>query len=1357
MVIGSKSNTCLKGNFFPLLLHVVIGTFFFSIYQVKSQTQIKFRQLSTKDGLSQNSAISVVQDSVGFLWVATQDGLNKYDGNEFSTYPFNFTDITKPDYSNLGKVYVDRKGEVWIIPTNKVPYRYNPSKNTFEPVAGVKDASTILMGPDNNIYIGTNFNGLYIRRGDEENFRQFTPNLLEGKPIFNMVINKQGWLLLATEGAILVFDPETNEIKSPPCFNADGEPIVENFSDIVVDKRGGEWLATFGGGLYYREHSEGSLQRVSSLPFEGDMQPDLNILDLHIDSKGRLWVGTYGNGLYLINLDQYSISHFKAEKHNPTAIHYNDILSIHEDYTGTLWFGTDGAGLSYYDEYLEKFNSFTDVQMPEDIHIDVVRAITVDKAKRIWIGTSGKGLTRYDPQNEDWKTFKTKQGDNYTIASDRIMSLLSDDEDDLWIGTQGEGLDIIKKNGQLIHWSTRSYNYFEGNTIWCIFQDSDKDVWLGTRENGLVKFDKRKGQLQKYEVRQRQSDGIPNNNVRVIVEDDQGNLWIGTELDGIAQFDKNKGVFKSYQHLNKSESPARNHIKSLYYSPKGILWIGTNGAGLTAFEIRSKVFHEYGVKDGLANNVIYAVLPDDRGNLWLSSNKGISKFTPGASLEDSPKVVNYTNYEGLGLEFNTGASFKDGDGNLYFGGLDGFYWFRPSDIRLNTILPKTTIIGMEIFNKPHPLQKGVALESDQNTILFTFSSMQYSLPEKNRYQYRLLNFDNEWVTPGSNNFARYSNLPPGNYEFQVISSNYDGVWNHNPVVYTFSIKSPWYFSLSAKVVYLCLLFLMLYGIYAYLQWRWKMRLDLQLQIKEAERFKKLNDFKSQLYTNISHEFRTPLTLISGPIDLKLTQGGLSDTDYAIFSMIKKNTGRLIHLVDQLLDLAKLEKGRLKLSVSKGDLGLFLKILASSFEQRLVIKKMEYRVEVQEIGNVWYDWDALEKIVTNLLSNAFKYGKEGGICHLKAQRIEGKVHISVKNSVKDNFDLEEGKIFSRFYQQDVNAEGAGIGLPLVKELVLLHNGNISVRMETDNIINFSLTLPINMADFPKDTLVESADLGGGKILEDNNSGRDFGLEYHRKNVVNNRGEPPIILVVDNHLEVRQFLELAWKDKFQLHQAENGKQGLEKALKIIPDLVITDIRMPVLNGIELCNTLKADERTSHIPIIFLTAGKGEELELQGLKSGADDFIAKPFKLSILQVRVENLLETRRLLRNRYSHEIILKAKDIAFTRADEVFLNRIQKVLDVHLANPQFNASFFCKVLGLSRMQLHRKLIAYTGLSTTAFIRSQRLKQSLKILKNSDATVNEVAYAVGFNTPSYFIKCFKEAFKKSPMEYIQEYRN
>ncbi len=1306
----------IKGYCFLLTLFCGLGLY--------AQKQFSFRQLTVKEGLSQNSVVSIAQDSLGFLWLATQDGLNRYDGRSFKQYPFQFTDVTRPTFSRLGKVYVDREGNVFIIPSDHKIYKYDAHQDRFLRTSDVTDATVIWQDVGKNYWVGT-------AKGE---IHRLDRNLSPLPSDYNFVLKGQvkkieekkgDGLFILSEKSLVLSTQKNGVFKEIPLETLLGEPVTSNLSAFSLDSLGILWLGYYGYGLYYYDEVTKSLRRLDISEFEGYLPQDLMVLELFFDSNNRMWLTTYGDGLYLVDFEGKKINHFSEQKQDPRALHYNDILCAFEDNSGTIWFGTDGAGASFYDSDLEKFNSFTNYQTPSNINIDVVRAITMDNNSTVWIGTSGKGLTNYEPATNSWTTYTTL---NSNISSNRIMSLYNASNGALWIGTQGGGLSILESD-MFKNYNVSSTPSLNAQTIWDVEEGFDNTIWLATRDNGLIHFDKREGVIKQYQDFGVSDSMVTRKNITVIEKGSQNQLWLGTQDEGLIKLDTRTGTATILTTENSGLT--KNAIKSLFLDKNEVLWIGTSGGGLDTYDIPKDIFYNFDMEDGLPNNVIYGILPDEKDHLWLSSNRGITKFSLNGGLSSQLEITNYDNYDGLATEFNTGAYYKHHDGQLYFGGLEGFYWFDPQSISESQYLPKTAVTDFKVLNKTRPIRSGISLGYNENTVDFTFSSLQFSEPGKNQYKYRLVPFEEEWVISGNKNYVRYTQLPPGDYEFQVVSSNYDGKWNNEPENFSFSIAAPWYFNTWSKGLYILLLVLSAILVYRYLKWRWKMKLDLQLKEEEALRFKELNDYKSKIYTDIAHEFRTPLTLISGPIESKLSEPDISEEEVDKFVRIERNASRLTNLVDQLLQLARLEEGRFQLNNQWGNLGLFLKSSAAAFEYEAEQKGISYTYEIQNIDLAHYDEDALDKIVVNLISNALKHGKRNGKCKVVAKHNEDHLWITVQNET--NTVLEDvQKLFERFYQNDKAKKGAGIGLSLVQELVKLQGGEIRVE-QTEGVIQFIVKLPMTLGELEEP--------------EPSSSNRTSNEK------VEGAVEPPILLVVEDNTDVLEFIASEFGRSYQVLRASNGKEGIEKAIAEVPDIIISDVKMPLKDGIALCNTLKTDERTSHVPIILLTASSDKQNELKGLKAGADDYVTKPFKTKILEKRVDNLVKSRQLLRQRYSQESFLKPKDIAITPTDELFLNKVQEVMDVHLADPEFNAAKFSNQVGMSRMQLHRKLMTYTGLSTSAFIRSQRLKQAVQILKTSDATINEVAYSVGFNTPSYFIKCFKEAYKKTPSEYLQ----
>ncbi|RMA64224.1 signal transduction histidine kinase [Ulvibacter antarcticus] len=1293
----------------------------------QNQKQFSFSQLSVNDGLSQNSVVSIAQDSTGYLWFATQDGLNKYNGNEFKYYPKLFEDITKENYSKLGKIYIDRKNEIYLITKDKILEKYDPKIDSFRSIPKFKDPSVIYQDSQFTNWVGTYGNGLY--RSSERD----TLQLLQGSDIIKGIFAISEYndkLTIAASGALFEMDKDDFSYKSIT-LSTENEDV--NFSSLVVDGENKLWVGTFGYGLYYKTNTDTSLTLFKGFGKDYELPPNLNILSLLIDSQDRLWIATYGNGVYLIDFRTKSINAFRTQPNNPRALQYDDILSSFEDYTGTVWLGTDGTGLSYFDEHLSKFNTLTNASTPSSIEVDVARAITMDSKGVLWIGTSGKGLTSFNPKTGSFKSFKHDVNTKNSISSDRVMSLYND-QNGLWIGFQDEGL-MIYNHGIFRKYNSESQPALTAATIWCIYKDSKSRYWLGTRDDGLIQFDPVSGVLKQYTYDKQNKSSISSNNIRVITQGANNELWIGTENDGINRFNISEESFE------RQENPLVKNVKSLYFD-RNNLWIGTNGKGLIHFDPGTKKYAQYSLKQGLPNNVIYAILPDSDNNLWLSSNRGITRFSMLDS-EDTREITNYSDYDGLqALEFNTGASFQDENGYLYFGGLNGLNWFKPSSLSPNPIPPRTVFSKLEVFNEEVDYTKKSIFNYKENTFTFSYAGLHFSQPERNLYKYQLINYDAGWSEPSYENAAHYTNLPSGDYTFTVVSSNYDGAWDESPSQYSFTINPPWYLTLWAKIAYLLIFLALLIAIYKYLKWRWHMQIQLQLEHRETERLKRLDELKTKLYTNISHEFRTPLTLISGPVQQLISSSRINDKDKSSLQIIESSAERMLRLVNQLLNLSQLETGDVTLEVGNHDLKAQIVQILEVFNLSANEKGIKIKADVLVISETWYDRDVLEKILFNLLSNAVKYSPENSVVGFSAIQKGNALEIEVENPNEDLSESDFRKLFTRFFKKDKNSEGVGIGLSLIKGLVMLSNGTIKAfRKDPSNLV-FAVSLPVSKNSYQANSISKSTSIPFDFLKNEN--GDIF---------VNSSEEKPEILLVEDNDEVRNYLKSIFEEDFVIILAKDGLDGIKKAIKHVPDLIISDIMMPKKNGIELCLTLKEDTRTCHIPIIMLTAKTDKSTELKSLRNKADDFISKPFNADVILQKALNMVSHMAELRKRYSQNVYLRPKDIAVVDMDTEFLEAVQQLIDTRFTETDFTSEDFAAALNMSRMQLHRKLKALTGLSTSEFIRSQRLKTAVKLLVDSDLTVSEIAYSVGFNAPSYFTKCFKELYDCSPTEYVK----
>ncbi|WP_299335800.1 hybrid sensor histidine kinase/response regulator transcription factor [uncultured Psychroserpens sp.] len=1264
--------------------------------------QVSFRELTVAEGLSQNSVVSIAQDTTGYMWFATQDGLNKYDGRTFSFFNKQFEDVTRPTYSKLGKLYVDKQDNLWIISNSGHLEKFNRDTQKFTFIPKINNASIIVQNSENNYYIGTFGNGLYKINSKSNDTLKVFDSQLKQLNIYDIIeFDNTHYIATSTQ----LFKITNNNLEPVRIENNH-----KNFSAVTTSKDETIWLGSFENGLFYKSKDAQTFKK-----FRHPKLPEtLNIQDILTDTSNNLWIATYGNGLYIVDIEKNSVAHFSENKDDPYALQYNDVLCLFQDYTGTVWLGTDGAGLSYYDEHLTKFNRITNDQTPKDIPVDVARAIAYDDEKTIWIGTSGKGLTAINLDKDIYRSYTTK---NTSLNSNRIMSLLFDD--DLWIGHQGEGLQVLESNGNI-----STIDALQNETIWKIIKHAPNQFWLCTRDSGIILYEKNNGVIQQYNT---DNSALTSNNIRTIEKGSSDDIWIGSENNGLFLLNT-----KTKQIESVNEIPDK--IKSLYYDDN-VLWIGTNGNGIKAFYPLNKSITTYTIEYGLSNNVIYGILPDENGNLWLSSNKGITRFNP--KDKRTFYAENYTENSGLqSFEFNTGAYFKADDGTLFFGGLEGINWFSPSNLTSNEVKPKTVISKFEIFNEGQDMTPMAKFRHNQNTLTFTFASLHFSEPSKNLYRYKLLNHDEDWSKPSYNNVAHYTNLPPNEYKFLVTSSNYEGIWNKTPTRYSFEILKPWYKTNLAYTIYGLLLILGIYAVFSYFKFKWKLETQFRLEHAETERLKQLDEFKTKLYTNISHEFRTPLTLISGPIDHQLSKDTLEPQDRKELNLVKQNANRLLNLVNQMLDLSLIDSGQLRLQVTEGNLNILLKQIVAAFQYKADEKHINIISTINNLDQVWFDVDSIEKIVSNLLSNAIKYAPEHSKIIIDANDQDHNLVLSIINvniSIsKSNF----AKLFQRFYQDNEASEGVGVGLALVKELVNLSKGNITANTVDNDKVQFTVTLPIHKTAFDTSEIKIQSDTEPRSNETDAQS--------------NENNDSPVLLIVEDDNDIRAFVASIFKNSYTIVEAENGKAGIDTALKYIPDIIISDVMMPVQDGIALCNTLKYNELTSHIPIILLTAKVGEENEIEGLKTGADAYITKPFNSEKLELRVKKLIENRQQLQKHFSKDFNINP-ELSITSTEADFLKRLKTVLDDKITDSDFTSEAFSIAMNMSRTQLHRKLKAIVGMSASEFIRSQRLKLAIELLKKSDATTSEIAYQVGFNTPSYFIKCFKDVYNCTPSDY------
>ena len=1359
-----------------------------------------FEHLTIADGLPENSVRCILQDHLGYLWFGTQNGLVRYDGYEMYVYQPDLDDSLSISYHQIMTLYEDKTGTLWIG-TQKGLNSFNRITETFIRYIHNKDDSTSINSDlvysinedkNGNLFVGTDI-GLNLFNKKTKAFRTIRiipdeKNMPSLKDEVWAIIEDRvtEHLYVGIGNDIFIYDKTTEILKkintNPEKLNEIGE--IQSFYQAV-------------DGIIWIGHSKG-IARFNSLlntikyyPPNPSPQDTIenSIRQLVEDERGLIWGGGhYGNnnlGLICFDPEKEQFKMYRSDPNKQDSLSSNTIWSIYRDNSGIIWAGTHGAGLNKWDRKKQKFKRFDhDTNNPDGKLFNTVFTIIEDKKGIIWFGTR-YGLHSFNRHLNEFRNYRFD-----TKINNNVLYIYIDEADIIWVTTGRRGLARFNKEKGSFHFYSNNPNdsmSISSNYSFHILPDDDDLLWIGTWGGGLNRFDKKSGKFKRYKHHPDNLQSLSDDMVECIYKDRKGDLWIGTN-NGFNLFDRDDESFRPFA----TEKESSGTFIIIYEDYKGNFWLGTYRTGLHLFDRDKKIYiYHIDAKDGLAHNGIRSILEDNNGKLWLGTTNGLSLFDP-----ETKRIRNYYTSDDFNENryFNS-AAFKTSTGEMLFGTSDGFIIFHPDSIKDDPVPPQVVISNVSLFNRPdEKLEydgliselKELNLSYQENDLKFDYVGLHYSDPSKNQYKYKLEGFDKDWINAGTQRNAVYTNLDAGEYTFRVKACNLDGVWNEEGASLKIIIPPPFWATWWAYGFYLVVLVSVLYGIRKYemnrLNWKNQSKLD-EVKLKEREETDRI---KSRFFANISHEFRTPLTLILGPSENILNQSPNENITKQA-GAIKRNANRLLGLINQLLDLSKLEAGKLELKTSKQNIVPFIKGITMSFESLAERKDITLKVKAEkEEIELYFDKEKMTKIMTNLLSNAFKFTPEGGQITVTAGHAElvsasperHKIPNQVRNdkmltiSVKDTgigISKEElPKLFDRFYQVDSSQtrehEGTGIGLALTKELIELHHGKISVDSKLGSGTEFTIELPIDRSHLKDGEIVEvetektvilNPDFAGMKNLNENNAADSS--HFDKLSVTNNAGEDKyIVLVVEDNANVREFIKDSLGNDFQIEEASNGEQGVRKAEQIIPDLIISDIMMPKMDGNELTRTLKNDEKTSHIPIILLTAKSEQESKLEGLEKGADAYLTKPFDTKELLIRINNLINIRRKLHEKFSKIEFIPEKRVQekkLTNLEEQFMCKVMEVIENHLSEEEFSIEQFGKEVGMSRVQLHRKLKALSGKSASNYLRSVRLNKAKKMIEEQIGNISEIAYSVGFSSPQYFTRCFKEEFGYTPSELSQ----
>ncbi|TDF38372.1 hybrid sensor histidine kinase/response regulator [Alteromonadaceae bacterium M269] len=1366
---------------YVLTLLLVLG---FSNAKSK-EPDLTFERFDAQNGLSQNTARALLQDSRGFIWIGTNDGLNRFDGYEFTVFRANPKDPNSLSSSHIFSLYEDSHGYIWIG-TFAGLNRFDPETLQFtryqhDPLDphSISDnrVSAILEDKHNNLWVGTYWGGLNQFDPETGQFTRYrTANkdqeLSYDNAIRHLTTDAKGDLWVTTSAGINTYIESSDSFQYFSHQPNNGESI----NRVYWDSHNILWMGTSGKGLSNYDPKTNEMRHFQHDPLNNKSIGNNYALSFAEDNAGNLWIGGDEQlNRYHRKGDYFSqYSHIKGDNN---SLSKGDIVALITDKHGQPWFGSHRGGLSTLSPIVENFGLFKGYYEGNTYQAyGDIKAVIEDSKEQIWLGTV-RGLIVFNQDMVEIARFKHDPKDPNSLSDSNIYALHEDKDGFIWVGTRRGGLNRYNPNSgeftRFIH-DPQNPNSISGNWVLSAYQDSQGVLWVGTFSNGLNRFNPDDGSFTHYKPDPNNPNSINHRRISAIFEDSFGELWITMHDGGVNKFNSDRTRLSSYSNNPKIPGSLSNDIVlSINQDEKGRIWIGTMGGGLNLYNRQSDDFTHFRAADGLSNDLIAGILSDDDGNLWLSTYNGISKFLPETSSH-----AHFGESDGVQRQFNLwGAYFKGHDGSLFFGGDGGLNRFQPRLIMQDKSIPDVTFTDFRLLNQSVPVllkpdetnlsyhlnkaiyaQKQISLRHDQTLFSFEFSALHFNDRKRNQYAYMLEGWDKDWIyTDYTRRSATYTNIPPGNYTFKAKASNKDGVWNNQGTSIDIHISPPWYATSWAIALY-C--FTIIFSIWSviYLRTRQARQVAKALALKVKERTAKVESLlkqKDTLFANISHEFRTPLTLILGPIEALLSNP-YDPTAQKQLPIVKRSAVNLLHMVDQLLDLAHHEQ--LKERESKTiALTPIVRYMGASFESFAQQKNIDFMYHVDEEYGIQCSQDALEKILTNLLSNAFKYTPNGGrVCIELMPNGSNEVCIAISDSGIGIQLSDQKLIFERFTRAEnathSDIPGSGIGLALVDQLVEFYGGRIELESSLGKGSRFSVIFPISEEQPISRTqsfVLRDQDISESNAVES--------LETFTAPTVDLESDDtqPITLIIDDNKDMCHYIRDCLNSDYQCVLSNSPQQGFQIAHQIIPDIIISDVMMPKIDGIQLTHQLKENTVTSHIPVILLTAAMEQQDRIKGLEAHADDYMTKPFNAKELRLKIANQLRLRHaqqawLKKNIITNNPTNEEKPVQLSVREQRFLDKLSDYIELHYTNNELSVAMISDSLGLTTRSLLRKVKALTGFTVNEYIRSYRLEKAKQLLAKGES-VTEASLSVGFLSQHYFSRCFKVQYNVTPSEY------
>lgn len=1330
------------------LLCLLIFTFTVP-FQGIGQPSYIFHHLTTENGLSNSNVQVILQDSLGFLWIGTESGLNRYDGYGFKVYTMTPESPNSLLTDNILGLQEDGLGNIWI--NSGYSYAvYKRDKDYFvTDIPNLLQKLGIQVDRNYKIYVDKK-KDLWVLSEQKAFFYNTRKKKLK-------VFGIKAWIdeIVTTEfsddghylygilksGRLLQLDKYTGTQVLLDLKDFIKPEVLAMYNKIYVDSHSGVWLYSGKTNhVYYRKDLQSDWKELvlnSSLKVQNNI-----VLDILDDDNGNIWIGTDHAGLFIYNTVNGKLTNLLHEEVN-SSIASNNVTCLFRDDNGVMWMGHNKKGISYYHDSFHKFTNVANTDCKD------VSVVMQDRKGRVWLGTDGNGL--YLKQDA-----LKSQMEKIPMQNNAIVSLVEDRKGRVWIGTYLNGL-FCYENGKIKHF-TKENSLLTSNDIWGLKEDRFGNLWIGTLGGGLLCFREDGANLDSLIMAPK--------NISYALDmcyDGGDKLYVGTTF-GLDVVDVTSGKLITYMgNYRWTQTYKQMLITTVFKDNRDVIWLG-HAQGLTLWDLKKDTLYNFDQKNGLCNNIVRGIVEDGHGKMWVTTSNGLSVLSVERDAQGVLKISsrNFSTKDGLKTNyFNNHSICKLSNGDILLGGTEGYTIVNPNKLTEKNQLPAKVIFtglsvennnievdslynGKKLLNRSMEQTSSLTFSYKDKIIAFQFTAGDLLNAERVKYAYKLEGFNDQWITTRENKVA-FSSLFPGDYKLFIKACNSDGVWNKEATILDITVTPPFYFSAWAISIYTILVIGLIVFTFYRIRKRHRTKLERQKVLLEREQKEYLNEMKLRFFTNISHDLRTPLTLILTPLQTILS-GKVEDGLRRKLNTINRNAEQLLQLINTLLDFRKLDVGAETLHLQVGDFVNFVNEICVPFNAYAIDRKMDFSFSSEiEKQPMQFDRDKVKKILFNLLSNAFKYTPDGGRVSTHVFREEDQVCVSISDSGQGINDSEKKYVFERFFQASQKQQdktGSGIGLHIVKEYVQMHKGTIEVMDNDSQGTVFTFKLPILEAD----GIIEELDA-------EKEPAEELVEEYDDQNHPTN----PILLFVDDNKDLCEFMADNLSDDYSVLVAFNGQEALEMLEKNDVSIVISDVMMPVMSGTELCNRIKTNVQWSHIPVILLTARTAEEYQIEGLKLGADDYLTKPFNFNVLKLRIRKFMEWTKKSHLSFSQKMDVSPGEITITPLDEQLIDKAIKVVEEHIEDVEFSVEDLSAAVGLTRGHLYKKLMSITGKGPAEFIRIIRLKRGRQLLEKSQLHIAEIAYAVGFNSPKRFSVNFKNEFGLSPSDYLRKLNN